>query len=562
MLQPSPRSTSTTGHRNLDPAHPLGVLAEASSFVSAKDSADRPDSASPGTDAYESPRDMGIANSSYFNGKGEPVGQTSPILEMLEVSDIEELFRLFLDNIWVHLPIVERKRCTPLLVLQRSPPLFNAICCVSVKYYTAKPHLLAPLRQLAMDELAKFPTEKSLEFVQSQLAYLTWAVVPTASHDDDMTWVRMGMTVRMALDLNMHRAGKIDMGNSEKISLYEYFFGLHLYSAPEWRVKSMRRTWLICMILEKTMAVQMGKPSLLWSHGVVQADLEENPGDSVELTRIFTATEYSQLLERTLDTTTLMRSLTVGMDNDLPDVDVLFQRQLENWRERGQRREAARDGALPEGQKAIQRARYKLYFSYGQLIIASVGLQHSIDNDSTYKPFALAKYQTAALSVLHTFRDDWAAPGFSPYCTDFQYSYVLYAAVSLLKSVQVQFSHSLLERVAVGRLISNIANLLEDAARVWDHLPLLQSKFLRRVLKARVPEFEETPRGPLPTRLIIPEALSAHQSQVASPDLSFPQSSAVDYQMNGQEDLWMQNDFTETTFGRSDLFSWDDFVGT
>lgn len=40
------------------------------------------------------------------------------------------------------------------------------VCCISAKYYQAKPHLLQPLRQLAIDELEKFPKEKSLEYVQ------------------------------------------------------------------------------------------------------------------------------------------------------------------------------------------------------------------------------------------------------------------------------------------------------------------------------------------------------------------------------------------------------------
>ena len=39
---------------------------------------------------------------------------------------IEALFAIFLDHIFVHLPIVDRDHCTPLLVLQRSPALFNA----------------------------------------------------------------------------------------------------------------------------------------------------------------------------------------------------------------------------------------------------------------------------------------------------------------------------------------------------------------------------------------------------------------------------------------------------
>lgn len=41
-----------------------------------------------------------------------------------------------------------------------------------------------------------------------------------------MSWIRMGMIVRMGLDLNMHRTGKVDMG-----------------STPEWRVRSVRLTY-------------------------------------------------------------------------------------------------------------------------------------------------------------------------------------------------------------------------------------------------------------------------------------------------------------------------------
>lgn len=402
------------------------------------------------------------------------------------------------------------------------------------------------------------------------------------------------------------------------------------------------------MMVEKTMAVQMGKPSLLWSHGVAQADLDESPSDSLEDVRIFTATEYSQLLERSLDTNQLMRART-GNDNDLPDVDALFQRELENWRERGEKRERAKDEGIPgasrdrfsslttygshlaEVQKAIQRARYHLFFGYAQLILASVGLQHSLDLDSSYAPFALAKYQTAALGMLHAFRDHWAAQGFHKCesrrpssservadaragpadCTDFTFGNVLYAAVSLLKvsttrSFMTSPSANLdlavrptpipplgprqnqrraprlpnrrpvrpLPLPLTSPLIGPI-HRLEDAAQTWDHLPFLQAKFVRRVLRARLPEYHEPPRGPLPARLIVP------LETVPAPDLAFP-TSAIDHSEAADlaADLWMQNDFSDTNFvrlsrltgltrayksrvqARSELFSWDDFVYT
>ncbi|KAL8286867.1 hypothetical protein RQP46_003873 [Phenoliferia psychrophenolica] len=470
---PEMRNPATVPH-NLQPAHPVGVVAEMSSFL-----ASTMESSSDGqiADASHPPTshssEIGLANAAYFRGKGdESAWNTSEILGILDLEDIQALFAIFLDHLYVHLPILDKEYCTPLLVLQRSPALFNAICCVSVKYYTAKPQLLQPLREFATAELSRFPKERSLEYIQSQLAYLVWAAVPAASFEADMSWVRMGMIGRMALDLNMHRIGSVDMCDE-----------------PEWRIKSMRRTWMVYTVLEKTLCIQTGQPSLL--HGVERA-FEESPEDSLEDSRVFTQTEFLGLLE--------------------------------------------------QSQKAIQRARGALFSGYAQLILASVFLQHSLDVDPSYTLFALGKYQTAALQVLHSFRDDFAAPGFSKYCSDFTFYH----------SVGPQFQESKLDINGVARLISTIADLLEEAAQTFDHLPFLFSKFVRRVLRARLPDHKEEVRKPLPDRLITPEEMATKELSMLGM-LAVPAAGA-------EEDPWMQNNFGDTTIGRSELFSWDEFV--
>lgn len=45
---------------------------------------------------------------------------------------------------------------------------------MSGSYYEARPELLPLLREFAKNELGSFPMEKSLEFVQAQLLYLTF----------------------------------------------------------------------------------------------------------------------------------------------------------------------------------------------------------------------------------------------------------------------------------------------------------------------------------------------------------------------------------------------------
>jgi len=164
---------------------------------------------------------------------------------------------------------------------------------------------------------------------------------------------------------------------------------------------------------------------------------------------------------------------------------------LEDWKEKWLPR--VKLGGLDDSQSQIRQARIKIYYHYASLLVASIALQNALDHDPAYTPFALAKYQTAALALLNTFRDDVVAFHQAAYCTDFQFTYILYGAVSLLKSLQPQFRHSLISRNSAGKLVSSIAMAFEEAACTWDHLPALQAKFLRRVLKARLPDFEPTP---------------------------------------------------------------------
>jgi hypothetical protein len=80
------------------------------------------------------------------------------------------------------------------------------------------------------------------------------------------------------------------------------------------------------------------------------------------------------------------------------------------------------------------------------------------------------------------------------------------------QSLQTQFKHGLIDRTSAGSLVHAVANgcvpspdldpycrsqrrpRLEDVACGWDHLPALQSRFLRRILRAQLPDFDPPPR--------------------------------------------------------------------
>jgi len=562
-----PSSSSETEFRN-----PLGMLAEAAQSTDAVETNLwlSPQSAR----GEESPQDVGIASKLYF----QPVQasatpsfssflKSAEIMKILSLEDVEKLFDIYLTHLHVHSPTVDRDHCTPELVAGRSLTLFNAICCVSGRYYKEKPRTSSQLGDFAKKILSSFPLEKSLEAVQAHILYCGYSLVPARNHQEDTQWIRVGLALRMGLDLDLHRVGTQSFRESEGANI------------PEWRLRSMRRTWLVCYTLDKMISCQMGKPSMMsdldpWFATACSLDL---PIDR----RIFSNVELSQILAKGLT--------AVSLRGD--DASANCSRQLEEWGEKW---------LIPtkwgpdtdDEQSQIRQARVKLYYNYASLLLASIDLQNALDNRPTFAPFALAKYQTSALALLDTFRVDLAAMNRAKYCTDYHFTYVLFGAISLLKSLQPQFQHSLISREGAGNLINSIAEAFEEASATWDHLPALQAKFLRRVLSARLPDYLPPNRTapynlsqvssssdtciPNPS-LTNPESLeSSNQSQFERAQmgtLTLPSRSTYDAYLTGEADFSRVDEFDNLVFcddswatifqpGMSDPLNWVSFGTT
>jgi hypothetical protein len=61
-----------------------------------------------------------------------------------------------------------------------------------------------------------------------------------------MSWLRVGVAVRTAIDINLHRVALLKQARD----------GL-----PSWVVRSIIRTWLLSYIIDRTLSAQLGKPS-------------------------------------------------------------------------------------------------------------------------------------------------------------------------------------------------------------------------------------------------------------------------------------------------------------
>lgn len=61
-----------------------------------------------------------------------------------------------------------------------------------------------------------------------------------------MTWLRAGIASRTAIDIALHRVGLMSAARQ----------GL-----PAWLLTSIVRTWLLCFVVDRTLCIQLGKPS-------------------------------------------------------------------------------------------------------------------------------------------------------------------------------------------------------------------------------------------------------------------------------------------------------------
>ena len=93
-----------------------------------------------------------------------------------------------------------------------------------------------------------------------------------------------------------------------------------------------------------------------------------------------------------------------------------------------------------------------------------------------------------AVRLINSFETDFEAKGLTRGCPDFIYVILTFAAVSLLKLTQPQFSHLDPDCKALLELARRAAGILARTATAADHLPSTQNVFLSRLIDARSQE--------------------------------------------------------------------------
>ncbi|KAM0790497.1 hypothetical protein ACM66B_003371 [Microbotryomycetes sp. NB124-2] len=443
--------------------NPLHALAEASRMASGSK-----DNTGGNRDGYFRPNDgeaPRLTRESARRSKGEV--EPPHVLGLITKADAELLFQIYRDYLHPHLPVLCIESTTTGSVARRSNFLFNAICCVSARYCSQKPELARNLSRFGRTEMSRFPLDKSIEVVQAHLIYAHWNLMPGDRFETDATWLRIGLAVRTALDLNLHRVALV-----KDVTL------------PPLLRASIIRTWLLCYYLDQVLSSQLGKPCSPLAHPSIEGYMKL-VGSSADDQRVLALVKYAQLLSGMMDVLNFPATTDLyPVSPHYPDLRASYERQFHTWAEESLN--ASAELVQSEHQGAMTRSQILIHAFYAKLIVSSNSLQRCLDVQYAAQfEVAFTKFQTAALQLIEVFEKDFAPRGLMKYCPDIFSTYLTYACVSLLKSTQPQFRSFCTNYRDCFAIVERVSKLMARGAASKGHLPYIHATFLNRLLQNR-----------------------------------------------------------------------------
>lgn len=172
---------------------------------------------------------------------------TPEMLKYTSAAEVNDLFEIYFDRINRHLPLLDREMHTPSAVCARSPFLLTTICAIAARFYTKKPELHAKLnascKKLIWSVAAK--GYKSVEVVQAYLMLTNYCMGPEERYEQDRTWMLLGLALRNATDLNLHRKSQLTYSDTEE--------GI----ARDREIMNRERCWLLCFVFDRSLSAQV-----------------------------------------------------------------------------------------------------------------------------------------------------------------------------------------------------------------------------------------------------------------------------------------------------------------
>ncbi|KAI0345094.1 hypothetical protein BDW22DRAFT_1405901 [Trametopsis cervina] len=464
--------------------NPLGLLAEASlANRRAQAASSKAEPASP--DDSQRPK-LGVASDMYF--KPGPMTilplrrlfierQVQPeMLSFVSTEEVVALFKIYFEEMNYFVSLLDPTFHTPSLVCSRSPFLLTSICAVASRFYTQRPELHARLSELARKLAFSVPAAgyKSVEIVQAYLINTLWGCGPVERYEQDRTWMLLGMAIRMATDLNLHRRTASSSADTAE------------GRARDKEIRNRERTWIFCFCVDRSFSAQMGKPYTIKEDYIIRNASQwcraptAIPADMA----LAAYADLQRILTRSLD---LLYSGTnspsgLQMDSDYLLVITTMETQIMAWRHEWV-------NSYPRNEPD-RIAHYRLlsanfYFQYAMLIVNSFGLQNALERSAVDIGHFFARCHSSAVSCATILRDEIGPAGYLRYAPDTFCVMSSYAVLSLLKLLRPEFKIFLDHESKIISLVNDVANVLEEAAVTPMHTPALYSVFLRALVSAK-----------------------------------------------------------------------------
>ncbi|KAG1830484.1 hypothetical protein DFJ58DRAFT_824711 [Suillus subalutaceus] len=413
--------------------NPLGLLAEASLANRRAQGISSSFSARP-TDP-DPDHKLGVASDNYFR----PGPMTILPLRRLYIErQIQpEMLSFVSTEQVVHCELFDREFHTPSLVCSRSPIFTD----------NHDRNFTSNLQNLHRSSRFSVPAKgyKSLEIVQAYLLLTLWGCGAVERYEYDKTWLLLGMAIRMATDLNLHRKTTMTRQDTPE------------GRARDKEVHNRERTWLLCFALDRSVSSQMGKPHSIKEDFVIRNALQwlkspvGQPGD----TALAAYVELQRIVSRSLDFLYSGTNTPSGLQTDCDYLIIIktIETQILAW----QHEWTAASTFLPTSNYTfiqcnhLYRAYHFFYFHYYMLVVNSFGLQNAME-------------RSAATAVAIVARDELAPMGMLKYSPDSHFVYISYAVLSLLKLIRPEFQQFIENEQNIIDLVKDVANVLADVA--------------------------------------------------------------------------------------------------
>ncbi|KAJ8517191.1 hypothetical protein ONZ45_g5575 [Pleurotus djamor] len=452
--------------------NPLGLLAEAS-LANRRATSSNSAVLTARPTSKDGPQSLGVASVNYFRPGPMTIlplrrlyieRQVQPeMLSFTTTEDVVALFNIFFDNMGMFANLLDRNFHTPSLVCSRSPFLLTT----TSKFYSAKPELHPKLSELSKKLAFSVPAHgyKSVEIVQAYLLLVLWGCGAVERYEQDRTWLLLGMAIRMATDLNLHRKTAVSSQDTEE------------GRARDKEVRNRERTWLMCFCLDRSFSAQLGKPHTIKEDCIIRNVKVwcRAPNAIPTDTSLAGYADLQRILARCLD---LLYSGTNSASGLQVDMDYLLviktmEASIISWKEEWSALREETNPRLPQRVIDYRNLISQFYFNYAMLVLNAFGLQNALERNNVDMSHFFARCHS------------WPS-GFMKHAPDSHCVLTSYAVLSLLKLIRPEFQAYLQDEQKTLNLVNDVAAVLESVSASPTHTPALYGGFLRALISARL----------------------------------------------------------------------------